>query len=133
MAKITNKQLLAVFQILTKLDPGLDANNRTKSQFEFKAKVSYGLARNFKNLRAVVDDLEKVRVDTFKKYRTGEEETLNAEAAKKFNKDFSEVLEDTVDFPFHAININEFELDKNHVSTEVLGELLDLVITGEPS
>ena len=129
--KLTNKQLLTIFQVLAKLDPGLDPQNRTKSAFTFKAKVSYALARNFKKLRSVIDDLEKTRVDTFKKYRTGEEENLTGEPAKKFTAEFQEVLDETLDFDFHTVDVNDLELDKNHVNMDVLAELLDTIVLGE--
>ncbi len=132
--KLTNKQILNVFQVLAKLDPGLDPNSRTKSAFTFKAKVAYALARNFKRLRAVVDDLEKVRVDTFKKYRTKEdEEQLTGEAAKKFTAEFGEVLDEVVEHEFYTIDVSDLELDKNHINVDVLSELLDTIITGEVS
>lgn len=129
--KLTNKQILTSFQVLSKLDPGLDPNSRTRSAFAFKAKVTYALARNFKKLRSVVDDLEKTRVETFKKYRQGEEENLTGEAAKKFTTEFQEVLDEPAEFDFHSIDINELELDKNHVNMDVIAELLDTIIIGE--
>lgn len=129
--KLTNKQLLTIFQVLAKLDPGLDPQSRTKSAFTFKAKVSYALARNFKRLRGVIDDLEKTRVDTFKKYRVGEEENLTGDAAKKFTAEFQEVLDETLDFDFHTVDVNDLELDKNHVNMDVLAELLDTIVLGE--
>jgi len=129
--KLSNKQLLTIFQVLSKLDPGLDPQNRTKSAFTFKAKASYVLARNFKRLRGIVDDLEKIRVDTFKKYRQGEEETLSGENAKQFTAEFQEVLDETVEFDFYTIDVNDLELDKNHVNMDVLSELLDTIVIGE--
>lgn len=129
--KLTNKQLLTIFQVLAKLDPGLDPQSRTKSAFTFKAKASYALARNFKKLRGVVDDLEKTRVDTFKKYRQGEEETLSGENAKQFTAEFQEVLDETTEFDFHTVDINDLELDKNHINMDVISELLDTIILGE--
>ena len=132
--KLTNKQLFNVFQVLAKLDPGLDPQSRTKSAFTFKAKVSYAFARNFKKLRAIVDDLEKTRIETFKKYRTKEdEEQLTGEAAKKFTAEFGEVLDETIEFDFHTVDIGDLELDKNHINIDVLSELLDTILTGEIS
>lgn len=131
--KLTNKQLLNVFQVLAKLDPGLDPNSRTKSAFTFKAKVAYAFARNFKRLRATVDDLEKVRIDTFKKYRTSEEEQLTGDAAKKFTAEFGEVLDEVVEYEFYPVDVTDLELDKHHITMDVLSELLDTIITGEIS
>lgn len=132
--KLTNKQLINVFQVLAKLDPGLDPQSRTKSAFTFKAKVSYAFARNFKKLRAVVDDLEKVRIETFKKYRTKEdEEQLTGDAAKKFTAEFTEVLDEVVDHEFYQVDAADLELDKNHINLDVLSELLDTIVTGEVS
>lgn len=129
---VTNRQILQLQQLLGRLDPGT-SDNRAKSAFSFKAKVAYAFARNLKRLKNVVEDLEKTRVDTFKKYRVGEEETLTGEAAKEFNKEFGEVLDETVDFKFHSVDINELELDKNNVNTEILAELLDTIVVGEPA
>ena len=131
MAKVTNKQVLALTQLISKLDPGLTPENRAKSAFQFKAKVTYGLARNFKHLRAVVEDLEKARLETFKKYRVGDEETLTGEAAKKFQAEFQEVLDEEAEVKFHQINVADLELDKNFIAAEVLAELLDTIVIGE--
>lgn len=132
MAKVTNKQILMLFQVLSKLDPS-DSTNRTKSAYQFKAKVVYALARNFRRLKQVVEDLEKSRLVTFKKYQIDNEETLMGDAAKAFNKDFNELLETTVDFEFLTINIQDLELDKNSISMDVIAELLDYIIVGEIS
>lgn len=131
MAKVSNKQILNIFQVLSKLDPGLDEKNRTKSLFNFKAKASYALARNYRKLRSTVDDLEKVRVDTFKKFRTGEEETLTGDNAKKFNVEFTELLETQVDFTFYTVEVADLELEKNSITVDVLAELLDTIVVGE--
>lgn len=132
--KLTNRQILNTFQVLAKLDPGLDPNSRTKSAFTFKAKVSYALARNFKRLRGTVDELEKVRIETFKKYRSNEnEEQLQGEAAKKFTAEFSELLNEEVEFDFYTVDVADLELDKNHINVDVLSELLDTIVVGEVS
>ncbi len=134
MAKIktTNKQLFNTFQALSKLDPGLDPKSGAKSAFNFKAKVSYALARNYKRLRGVVDDLEKARVATFQKYRSeAQEETLKGDAAKKFTAEFTELLDSETDFEFYTIDAVDLELDKNNINVDVLAALLDTIITGD--
>ena len=132
MAKLKNRQVLQIYQALLRLDPGLDPQNKGKSAFIFKAKVAYTLARNFRNIRPVIDDLERIRVETFKKYQPSlEVETLTGEAARKFSVDFGEVLNEEVEFTFVKIDVNDLELDKNTINVDILAELMDVIIIGE--
>ena len=127
---LTNKAVIELFQALTKLDPGLE-DYKAKSAFSFKAKVIYSLARNFKTLKYVAESLDIARIATFKKYQVGEELTLQGEAAANFTKELNEVLDQLVTLPLHQVDVNDLELDRNKVTVEYLGALVDTIVIGE--
>lgn len=132
--QLKNKQIIALFNAMSKLDPTLDKDNpnKGKSTFTFKAKASYALARNYKKIRGIVEDIEKTRVETFMKYSNGETDKLTGEAAVKFAKEFNELLEQTSPVELHTIDVNDLELDKNPVAiTDLLSELADVMVVGE--
>jgi hypothetical protein len=135
--KITNKQALTLYQALNRLDAG-DAPGssngqagKARSAFSFKGKATYAFARNLKRLKAIVEDLEKARVETFKRHRQGEEESLTGAAAAAFTIEFQEVLDTVNEVEILQIDVADLDLDRNPVAADVLAELLDTVVTGE--
>lgn len=130
---LTNKQALSLYQALFRLDPpdtqGQPSKNRPS--YLFKGKATYAFARNLKKLKSVVEDLEKVRVELFKKHRTGEEESLSGAAATAFTAEFQDVLDMKQDIALLQVDVADLDLDRNPVPADVLAELLDAIVTGE--
>lgn len=125
IVNISNRQVLTLLQILIKLDRS-DPKESVKNRFS--AKVIYALAKNCRQLRSHAEDLEKTRVATFKKYQQQGEETLTGEAAKKFQAEFGQLLDEKIPITFYTVSIDDLDLNTNQIPIDVLTELLGTIV-----
>jgi hypothetical protein len=131
--QLTPNQVLATINAIVKLEgaPSGDPKEAPVSKYNFKAKVLYGLAKNYNTLKRLVEDIESTRQKTLKKYQTEGEANLGEAQAAKFSADFSDFLNTPLDVDLHQVDINEIDLDLNQIPISVLADLAGRVFTGD--
>jgi len=133
--ELKQHQVISLFQALGKLDSGgTDGKPTNVSNFKFKASAIYGLSKNLRKLKTAVEDIEKARVATFKKYQdTPDQESLKGDALQKFVKEYNDFLDTSTTVNLYSIKLSDLDLDTNKVSIPVLSELLDTIVVDDTS
>jgi len=130
---LTPNQALATINAIVKLEgaPSGDSKDTPVSKYNFKAKVLYGLAKNYNTLKRLVEDIEATRQKTLKKYQIEGEPGLSETQSAKFSADFSEFLNTSIEVDIHQVDINEIDLDLNQIPISVLADLTGRVFIGD--
>ena len=118
--KVKRSEILMLNNALAQLDN--TASDKETVAYKFSAKVMYSLYRNLTKVRQMVEDIEKIRLATVKKYIKEGDRLLAIKICLSLvlNHTFIEGEEEV---SLEKVRTSEFDLDKNSIPLYVLANL----------
>lgn len=119
--KVKRSEILMLNNALAQLDN--TASDKETVAYKFSAKVMYSLYRNLTKVRQMVEDIEKIRIATVKKYIKEGEQAVSDKDMPKFSAEWHTFIEGEEEVSLEKVKLSELDLDKNSIPLYMLANL----------